>query len=331
MNNGLFRGFGGQARGILQPCVWQVYEVTTSTIPFVPNAKYLSALMWGGGGGGGGGRFGLSTNAGGGAGGASAGTYIMQRAPVEILRHFGVHSITVTVGAGGTGGAGGATDGSNGSNGTQGGSSELRFLNFPLQVNQTSTMNNTAHTSIGGGGGGGGGTGNSTAGSANTTLPWGGFRGMGGVGGNITAGNYSYDQTQFPNNMAPAGGNGASGKGQTDSYSIHLGTLLGSAGSSSTWSTFGNAGLDAVRVGAKLHEVLLSLPKFPDLIELRNYMHGGGGAGQGGNTTTNAAGGNGGKGWRGSGGGGGGGASGVAGGTGGDGGAGVVILCWEYE
>jgi len=278
MNNGLFRGFGGHAKGILQPCVWQVYEVTTSTIPFVPNAKYMSAIIWGGGGGGGGGRFGLATAAGGGSGGASAGTYYMQRAPVEILRHFGVHSITITIGAGGTGGAGATADGSNGSNGTQGGTSDIRFLNFPLQVDQTQTMLNTAHTSIGGGGGGGGQTGNATAGSANTTFPYGGFRGMNGGVGNASVGNYGYDQSQFPNNMAVGSGCGGSAKGQNGAYAIHFGTMLGNAGGTAAWTGFGNHGLDATKVGTKLHEVLLSLPKFPDLMELRNYLHGGGGA-----------------------------------------------------
>jgi len=331
MNNGLFRGFGGHARGILQPCVWQVYEVTTATVPFVPNAKYLSAIIWGGGGGGGGGRFGLTTAAGGGSGGASAGTYYMQRTPVEILRHFGVHLITITIGAGGTGGAGATADANPGGNGTQGGTSDIRFLNFPLQFNQTQTATNTSHSSIGGGGGGGGQTGNATVGAANTTFPYGGFRGLSGVAGTTTIGNYSYDQSQFPSDMSIAGGNGGSGKGQNNSYAIHFGLLLGNPGSNCIWTDFGNHGLDATKVGTKLHEVLLSLPKFPDLMELRNYMHGGGGAGQGGNTTTNTAGGNGGKGWRGSGGGGGGGASGVAGGNGGAGGNGVVFLCWEYE
>lgn len=331
MNNGLFRGFGAHAKGLIQPCVWQVYEVTTSTIPFVSNAKYLSAIIFGGGGGGGGGRFGLATAAGGGAGGASAGLIYIQRQPVEILRSFGVHSLTITIGAGGTGGAGATADGNNGGNGTNGGTSDLRYLNFPYPVNTTQGTTSAIHSSIGGGGGAGGQTVNASGGSPNTTFPYGGFRGASGGVGTTTAGNYALDQNQFPNNMSVGGGSGGSGKGQSTSYGGGYGSGIGNAQSAWTWAGFGNNGADATLYGAKFHELLLQLPRFPQLLELRNYLHGGGGAGQGGNTTTNAAGGNGGAGWRGSGGGGGGGASGVNGGNGGAGGNGVAFLCWEFE
>ena len=331
MNDGLYNGVGSGTLGIVRPCVWQVYETTTSTIPFVPNAKYVSYLIIGGGGGGGGGRFGLATAASGGGGGASAGIYIQRRQPVAILRNLGMHLITVTIGAGGSSGAGSTADGTNGTAGTSGGSSEVRFLNTPRYGSTSNGYAALAHTSAGGGGGSGGTTTTGGGGTANTTIPYGGFGGQNGAAGDTTTGSYARTQSFFPSNRSVGGGNGGGGKGQSQSYPIHLGPTLSSPSTAADWTTFGNAGLDAIMYGSKGWEVLLALQAFPEMLEIQNYLHGGGGGGQGGNTTTNAAGGNGGAGWRGSGGGGGGGASGVAGGSGGAGGNGIVVFCWEFD
>ncbi len=331
MNNGLFSGVGSGTSGVLLPCVWQVYETTTTAIPFCPNAKYLSFMIIGGGGGGGGGRFGLATAASGGGGGAGAGLYVAYRLPVENYRRLGTNSLNVTVGAGGSGGAGATADGNNGTAGTSGGSSEIRFANFPRYGTNSSIATLLTHTSVGAAGGAGGTTTTASGGAFNTTIPYSGFPGMSGGQGNTTSGEMARVQALFPANRSVGGGNGGGGKGSANSYPVHLGPSFGTPSSAPSWTTFSNPGIDAIVFGSTGFELLLSLNEFPDFFALQGYLHGGGGGGQGGDTTTNTAGGNGGAGWRGSGGGGGGGASGTNGGNGGNGGNGVVILCWEFQ
>lgn len=333
MNNGLFSGFGSGTRGVLRPCVWQVYEVTTASIPFVANAQFLSFIVIGGGAGGGGGRFGLSTAASGGGGGAGCGAAVQKRIPVSILRAFNVNVLSITIGAGGTGGAGGATDGTNGSNGTNGGTSTISFDR--IQMGSTGSPESMPyqlkHDATGASAGGGGTTATGSGGSTSTQFPYMGFGGMTGGSGNTTAGNGAITQTIFPSNRGAGGGAGGSGKGTGQGVRLEFPISFGQMGNTPNPTSRGLAGLDAEQFARQQQNALLSLARFPDMLELIHYMPVGGGGGQGGDTTANTAGGNGGLGWHGSGGGGGGGASGGSGGTGGNGGSGVAILCWEFE
>lgn len=333
MNNGLYSGFGTGTRGVLRPCVWNVYEVTTASVPFVANAQFLSFIVIGGGAGGGGGRFGLSTAAAGGGGGAGCGAAVQRRIPISIMRAFNINRISITIGAGGTGGAGGATDGTNGSNGTNGGTSTIAFGS--IQMGSTASPESMPyelkHDSLAANAGSGGTTTSGNGGSTSTQYPYGGFGGTTGGSGGTTAGGGGYTQTIFPSNRGAGPGAGGSGKGWGQGVRLGFPLSFGQMGNTPNPTSRGFAGLDAEPFARVQQNALLGLVKFPDFMELNHYMPVGAGGGQGGDTTANTAGGNGGKGWHGSGGGGGGGASGVAGGTGGDGGAGVVILCWEFE
>lgn len=328
MNDGNLQGWGSGYAGIIRPCLWQLYETSLSLIPFISDAKYFSCLASGAGGGGGSGRLGTATNAGGGGGGASGGLIVVQKIPVSVLKAYGFNSINVTIGAGGNGGATSTTDGVNGNTGTQGGTTELAFTNNARFVDSTSAYSQVRSSALGGPGGSGGGTAASGGGTASTGFPYGYFPGMNGGGGSTTNGNLAINQSNFPSNFCIGAGNGGSGKNNSGGYPLGLNGFSASTASGYTYTNRGINGFDSTFTGTTQFNELLKLPYFPDLFELKSYLHAGGGGGGGGDSTV--AGGSGGAGWRGAGGGGGGGGAVTSGGAGGKGGDGFVLICWEY-
>jgi len=325
MNEGNLSGWSAGEKGTLRPCIWQMYETTTSAVPFVPGAKYFSCLAAGAGGGGSSGRLGSSTASGGGGGGASGGLIVVHRMPMSVLKAYGFNLITFTIGAGGTGGAAQTVDNTNGIAGTNGGTTEISFTGMSRLYSSTQAYGNIRASALGGPGAsatGGGGT-------ASTGFPYGYFPGMNGGNGSTTSGNLAVMSNNFPNNFCIGAGNGGSGKNNLSGYPIAINGFSCATSAPYTFNGYGEKGLDSSFVGSVQMNALLSLPKFPDFFELKSYLHAGGGGGGGGDATT--AGGAGGTGWRGSGGGGGGASAGISSGAGGNGGNGFILVCWEYE
>lgn len=334
MNDGLFPGVGSGFAGTRGRFAVQVIESST-TVPMVPWARFVSILGVAGGGGGGGGRLGFTTNAGGGAGGGGGGSQYYKRLPLQLLADLrNLPFFTVTIGAGGTGGAGATVDANNGSNGTSGGSTKVSYI----QKTTSTSSSDSGISQTGGSGGGGGSTGTATGGSGGFTIV--GHYGQ--QGGNGFVGtteqseqNYSANQPYMMLFPTCGGGFGSGGKGTTFNRAERLPNFqLGNANTGLTFaSTLGENGEDAVVYASKIVDFALSqMTTAPSFGEFYFASTMGGHAGTGGSSSgAVVSGGNGGAGWRGSGGGGGGGAgqSGAVGGTGGKGGAGVVYFFWE--
>lgn len=332
MNDGLFNGFGSGTPTVRTPCVWQVFETTTSRVPFPSNAKYLSYFGAGGGGGGGSGRYDSVNAASGGGGGGSSNLFWERRLPVQMLRMFGVNRFEIVIGAGGTAGAASTTNGVNGNAGGAGGQTTIRFYDDVVRAG-TSNLDNYHLIAAPGGSGGSGGTTTTAGGGAAGSLFANAIASGGGSTGRTSASDEARPQSgQYgPVGRAFVGGNGGTGKNNVQAFIVSLGRHANAGTSSVPSAGYGTNGFPATYWGQSLFNMLIALPYFPDFAEFSNYLWGSGGGGTGGQTSVSGAAGSGGDGWRGTGGGGGGGNATSPSGAGGAGGNGFVVMCWEFQ
>jgi len=331
MNDGLFNGFGSGTPTVRTPCVWQVFETTTSRVPFPSNAKYLSYFGAGGGGGGGSGRYDSVGAASGGGGGGSSNLFWERRLPVQMLRMFGYNRFEIVIGAGGTAGAASTVNGVNGTAGGAAGQTTLRFYDDIVLVGSTN-FNSYHYIAAPGGSGGSGGTTTTAAGGNAGGLFANAFQSNNGGTGRTSPGDEGRPSNAYYglNGRAFVGGNGGSGKNTLQGFPVSFGRHS-NAGAGGSWSPgYGANGFPATYWGQSLFNMLTSLPYFPDFAEFSNYLWGSGGGGAGGETAVSGAAGSGGDGWRGTGGGGGGGNATSPSGAGGAGGNGFVVMCWEF-